>query len=132
MHEWLLSAKCKGLPPDFFYPTPHDLGSLKQAKQFCSDCPVRIECLEYALANHEDYGVWGGESERSRKRIRQTRVVARLQVYEPHNKQRVQERPENVVPLHLSCIPSLRMHNQESVVMAAASPRYSFRVVYKG
>jgi WhiB family transcriptional regulator, redox-sensing transcriptional regulator len=43
------------------------------AKQFCRRCTVQAECLAYALRNDEHFGVWGGESERSRQRMRKAR-----------------------------------------------------------
>ena len=46
-----------------------------QAAGICRDCPVKTACLEYALANHIDHGVWGGTSERERRRIARRRRV---------------------------------------------------------
>lgn len=99
MLDWLRQAKCNGLPPSFFYCT--DVGEIYRAKQFCEDCPVKIDCLEHAIKNHEDWGVWGGCSERERKTIRRHRVVLRVSLQQ--NKPHVQERPLDVYPLHLSC-----------------------------
>lgn len=49
---------------------------IEEAKEMCSTCEVQPECLEYALDNRIDHGVWGGESARGRKRIRRARRLA--------------------------------------------------------
>ena len=49
---------------------PEKGGSSREAKRICSECPVRIECLNYALRRDERYGVWGGMSERERRRLK--------------------------------------------------------------
>ena len=69
-------AKCAGLAPAVFFPS--DGAGVEAAKKICADCPVRTECLQYALA-HRIAGVWGGTSERERRRmVRRRRDVARL------------------------------------------------------
>ena len=66
--RWADRANCAGCDPDLFFP---DRGaSLAEAKAVCAGCVVRDECLEYALAAGERFGVWGGLSERERRRIR--------------------------------------------------------------
>ena len=70
--EWMGRALCRLYPPAVFFPT--DTGGVERAKGICGWCPVRVPCLEYALANHEDHGVWGGTSERARRRIRAQRA----------------------------------------------------------
>lgn len=62
---------CFGLDPDIFYPE-HGF-STKEAKEICAACAVRVECLEYALVIDEEFGVWGGMSERERGHIRRIR-----------------------------------------------------------
>ena len=64
---WRKEGACTGLAPDIFYPGPDDDGH--RAKQVCAGCGVRAICLEYALANREKEGVWGGATERERRRI---------------------------------------------------------------
>ena len=66
-HEWMLSARCRQLPPGTFFPS--DGIGVEIAQRECELCPVRLECLEYALENRIDHGVWGGASERERRRI---------------------------------------------------------------
>lgn len=65
---------CRGSDPDVFFPDRGE--SLEPAKQLCGQCAVRDECLEYALDNGERFGVWGGTSERERRRIRRQRRIA--------------------------------------------------------
>lgn len=62
---------CQGLDPDIFFPDRGE--SLRPAKAVCDKCIVKDECLEYALASGERFGVWGGTSERERRRIRKAR-----------------------------------------------------------
>ena len=73
--SWRTRAACQGLDPAICYPvSDEDAG---EAKAVCGSCPVREPCLEYALANRERDGVWGGATERERRRIiRQRRKSA--------------------------------------------------------
>ncbi len=72
---WYNQARCKGIDPEIFYPISEDEGD--EAKNICGDCPVRLQCLEFALANRERDGIWGGATEKERRRIiRQRRKVA--------------------------------------------------------
>ena len=64
---WATDALCAQTDPDAFYP---EMGaSVRQAKAVCAACPVRAECLNWALTNGERFGVWGGRSERERRAI---------------------------------------------------------------
>ena len=73
--SWQAFANCLGVDPDLFFPERG--ASTKEAKQVCQGCVVREDCLEYALANGEKFGIWGGMSERERRRIRRQRALAR-------------------------------------------------------
>jgi WhiB family redox-sensing transcriptional regulator len=73
--SWQMFANCLGVDPDLFFPERG--ASTKEAKQVCQGCVVREDCLEYALANGEKFGIWGGLSERERRRIRRQRALAR-------------------------------------------------------
>jgi WhiB family redox-sensing transcriptional regulator len=64
---WMLRARCRGASPTDFFPS--DGLGVESAQHICELCPVRAECLEYALVNHIEHGVWGGASERERRRI---------------------------------------------------------------
>lgn len=72
---WHEQASCRGLDPDIFYPVTDE--DAESAKDVCTACTVRVSCLEYALAAREVEGVWGGATERDRRRmIRQRRRTA--------------------------------------------------------
>ena len=74
--SWRKRAACRGIDPEVFYPVS-DEDEAWEAKAICAQCPVRQACLEYALANREREGVWGGTTERERRRVlRQRRRTA--------------------------------------------------------
>ena len=66
---WFDQAKCKGLDTDWFFPEVGGRG-VPEAARFCAGCPVRIDCLDYALTNRIEHGIWGGFSARDRKTLR--------------------------------------------------------------
>jgi WhiB family redox-sensing transcriptional regulator len=66
--SWRLEGLCAETDPEAFFPEKG--GSTRDAKRVCAGCPVRLECLEYALGNDERFGIWGGLSERERRRVR--------------------------------------------------------------
>jgi len=73
--SWRLKGACRGLDPAIFYPPSEE--EADQAKAICATCSVREPCLEYALTNREHDGVWGGATEKERRRmIRQRRKSA--------------------------------------------------------
>ena len=74
---WFELAACHGANPDIFYPGHGDHAGIVRAKAVCATCPVKTECLEYALTNREVFGVWGGCSERQRRRMRSDRAALR-------------------------------------------------------
>jgi WhiB family transcriptional regulator, redox-sensing transcriptional regulator len=67
--DWMLYRACRDHAPGSFFPT--NGAGVIHAKRTCSSCPVRAECLRYALELRIDHGVWGGCSERERRRILQ-------------------------------------------------------------
>jgi WhiB family transcriptional regulator, redox-sensing transcriptional regulator len=71
---WRLDALCAETDPEAFFPEKG--GSTREAKRVCSGCAVRAECLEYALTSDERFGIWGGLSERERRRLRLQRRTA--------------------------------------------------------
>lgn len=72
---WRDHAACRGLDPEIFYPVSDE--EADQAKIVCSACAVRQACLEHALGSRERDGVWGGATEKERRRIiRQRRRTA--------------------------------------------------------
>jgi WhiB family redox-sensing transcriptional regulator len=66
--EWQEKALCAQTDPEAFFPEKG--GSTREAKRICLGCEVRDACLEYALANDERFGIWGGLSERERRRLK--------------------------------------------------------------
>lgn len=68
---WMSDGNCRLHPPATFFPS--DGVGVDKARKICRDCPVMSRCLEYALEERIDHGVWGGCSERERRRILKTR-----------------------------------------------------------
>ena len=71
--SWQERSLCAQTDPESFFPEKG--GSTREAKKVCVGCEVRAECLEYALAERIDHGVWGGASERERRRLLKARRV---------------------------------------------------------
>ena len=74
---WMQRGRCRDIPPSTFFPS--DGVGVDVARRICADCPVKAPCLEYALENHVDHGVWGGCSERERRRILKRRRSAKTE-----------------------------------------------------
>lgn len=74
--EWMARGKCREVPPAVFFPS--DGVGVQAAQRVCADCPVADPCLEYALANRIDHGIWGGRSERERRRILRRRRLSEV------------------------------------------------------
>ena len=73
--SWRDHAACRGVDPDIFYPVTEEESEV--AKEICALCSVRTACLEHALSGREKEGVWGGATEKERRRIiRQRRRTA--------------------------------------------------------
>ncbi len=67
--EWITKAACANLPTEWWFPRREDTGNQwKVALQICSTCQVRTECLEHAMVNRIDYGIWGGTTAQQRVR----------------------------------------------------------------
>jgi WhiB family transcriptional regulator, redox-sensing transcriptional regulator len=73
--SWQDYANCRGADADLFFPERG--ASTRKAKAICGACDVRDECLDFALEYGEKFGIWGGMSERERRRVRRERIVAR-------------------------------------------------------
>jgi WhiB family transcriptional regulator, redox-sensing transcriptional regulator len=69
---WQERALCAQTDPEAFFPEKG--GSTREAKKVCIGCDVRGECLEYALAHDERFGIWGGLSERERRKLKKRAV----------------------------------------------------------
>ena len=70
--DWQDRALCAQTDPEAFFPEKG--GSTREAKRVCRGCEVRAECLEYALGHDERFGIWGGLSERERRRLKRQGV----------------------------------------------------------
>jgi len=71
--EWMAAGLCAEVDPDLFY--PESGAPNRDAKRICAGCDVRAKCLAYALAHRERFGVWGGTTERERRRMRRAPVT---------------------------------------------------------
>ena len=74
--EWMAEGLCADKHPSTFFPS--DGVGVEKARKICNECPMQQPCLEYALRNRIDHGVWGGTSERQRRRILKARRVEAL------------------------------------------------------
>ncbi len=74
LESWRQDAACRDLDPNIFFPANDEAAGA--AKAVCATCPVREDCLEYAVATRQDDGVWGGLDETERKRVRRRRQQA--------------------------------------------------------
>jgi WhiB family redox-sensing transcriptional regulator len=70
--EWQERALCAQTDPEAFFPEKG--GSTREAKRICLGCEVKDDCLEYALAHDERFGIWGGLSERERRKLKKRAV----------------------------------------------------------
>jgi WhiB family redox-sensing transcriptional regulator len=78
-YSWRRGAICRDTDPNLFFPvgtTGFALMQIERAKQVCSECPVRVDCLDYALETNQDSGIWGGTSEEERRVLRRRYVAA--------------------------------------------------------
>jgi WhiB family redox-sensing transcriptional regulator len=80
--SWRQLGRCRGVDPEIFYPPDEGdeaqgIEAAETAKAICAVCPVREACLEHALGTREKHGIWGGLTERERRRVlRQRRKSA--------------------------------------------------------
>jgi WhiB family redox-sensing transcriptional regulator len=75
---WQDYANCRGADADLFFPERG--ASTRKAKAICNACEVKDDCLDFAIVNGEKFGIWGGMSERERRRVRRARIVAARKV----------------------------------------------------
>jgi WhiB family redox-sensing transcriptional regulator len=81
---WKAEAVCAQTDPDAFFPEKG--GTTRDAKRICYGCPVIDQCLDYALEHEERYGIWGGFSERERRRIKRGEPVKRSFTNKPNRR----------------------------------------------
>jgi WhiB family redox-sensing transcriptional regulator len=73
--DWRERALCAQTDPEAFFPEKG--GSTREGKLICSRCEVRADCLQYAMDHDERFGIWGGLSERERRRLRRAAAAPR-------------------------------------------------------
>lgn len=71
---WMDDASCAQIAPDDWFPEKGELS--KEVRRICAACPVRLQCLEYALRNEEQFGIWGGHSAVELRKLRKVRISA--------------------------------------------------------
>ena len=72
-YTWRDRSICRDTDPDLFFPvgtTGNALVQIDRAKEVCDQCPVKVDCLDYALETNQDSGIWGGLDEEQRRAIR--------------------------------------------------------------
>jgi WhiB family redox-sensing transcriptional regulator len=77
-YTWRSDAICRDTDPDLFFPvgtTGLALVQIARAKEVCGECPVKVDCLDYALETNQDSGIWGGLSEEERRVLRRQYVA---------------------------------------------------------
>jgi WhiB family transcriptional regulator, redox-sensing transcriptional regulator len=80
--DWRDKAQCVDSDPSLFFPIGNKVSILKQiesAKAICRICVVQADCLEYALRNREENGIWGGMDEAERRQIQKNRRTGEQQ-----------------------------------------------------
>ena len=117
--SWQDMANCLGVDPDLFFPERG--ASTREAKEVCRGCVVREDCLEYALANGEKFGIWGGMSERERRRIRRQRALARAAAARPAAPP-PPDPPHAAVPVRPPGLSSRRSRAVGATVASASRP----------
>lgn len=70
--NWDVEAACQSADPELFFPNS-SFADTRAAKRICRGCPVRVQCLEFALSSRLEYGVWGGLTENERRSLRRSR-----------------------------------------------------------
>ena len=72
--EWQADGACRPFPMSLFFPEKNcDPAVIKHALQICGGCPVRTECLRYAIENKIDHGIWGGSTAQARINMRRAK-----------------------------------------------------------
>jgi len=77
-YTWRQHSLCRDTDPDLFFPvgtTGHALTQIARAKEVCGECPVSMQCLEFALETNQDSGIWGGTSEEERRTMRRAQAA---------------------------------------------------------
>lgn len=132
MPEWTSEGLCSQTDPAEFFPDRG--GSVLAAKKICAACGVRAECLEYALANNERFGIWGGTSERERRRLQDGEQPAPAQLprdYTEVDRLLLEGVHTDVAIGHMCNIPKSTVHRRrEQLNLKPASQRRNPLAVY--
>ena len=119
--EWMADGLCAQVDPELWFPEKG--GSTRQAKAVCARCTVRPECLTYALANDDRFGVWGGVAERDRRRMTRT---ARTRVPDRRTglvRQLATRLTDPEIAARLGCSPRTALRIRTAAGIPAARPR---------
>jgi WhiB family transcriptional regulator, redox-sensing transcriptional regulator len=79
-YSWRTDAICRDTDPDLFFPigtTGGAISQIEKAKEVCGQCPVKVDCFDYAMETNQDSGIWGGTSEDERRDIRRRLAAVR-------------------------------------------------------
>jgi WhiB family redox-sensing transcriptional regulator len=76
LDSWRGRARCNGLETEIFFPISEDPEAATTAKSICRECPVRQECLAYAMSTGQPYGIWGGLTTLERRGLLRRRLPA--------------------------------------------------------
>ncbi|WP_396653537.1 WhiB family transcriptional regulator [Microbacterium sp. WCS2018Hpa-9] len=71
---WMTAARCATTDPELWFPRHGDLPTAERAKKICRECPVRAQCLEFALRTNQREGIYAGYSPKSLERLRRNRT----------------------------------------------------------
>lgn len=66
---WMADGVCRSVGGELWFPEKGDHYSASKARAICQDCPSKQPCLEYAMSRNERFGIWGGASERDRRKL---------------------------------------------------------------
>ena len=114
--EWMLKAHCVDMDLNIFFPGPGRIGAAdtKKAMAICRACPVRSECLAYALEHPDMAGVWGGTSHRERVRMLKAATPARYSARQPTKETRMTDPDQSETIRNLTFqVDTLADHRQQ-------------------
>jgi len=128
---WMADGLCAQVDPELFYPEAGE--SNREAKRVCGGCEVRVKCLAYALAHRERFGVWGGLSERERRRmhrpvVRQPSGPRRPDKREGVIRQLAATLTDPQIAVRLGCSPRTVLRIRAAAGIPAARPAGDTRV----
>ena len=114
--EWMLRAQCVDMDMNIFFPGPGRLGAAdtRKAVAICRQCPVRTDCLNYALEHPDMAGVWGGTSHRERNRMLKSATPVRYSAPQPTKEPRMTDPDQSETIRNLTFqVDTLADHRQQ-------------------